>query len=216
MARDSARQNFLSAFFFKLNKPASPAQLANFERKVQLSLPTALQECYAAADGGQASDKLSALQLLSLAQAEEYEGCPGFFDSYFGYLPITENNDSNPVCMCLKSPLAGHVVLVSHDASPRLLSRSLDGFFQAAVSELGRLREGGYFDTHGLPSDFDGPERTERDKAIAQQLVAAATPSDGVVGEQRTDAMRFACDLFGNDDLEEMATLLNVGDSYVR
>jgi hypothetical protein len=216
MARDSARQRFLSAFSFKLNKPASTEQLADFEQKIGLALPAAMRECYSSADGGQATHDQSELRILSLAQAEEYEDVPGFFDSYFGYMPITENNDSNPVCVCLKSPLAGHVVLVSHDGSPRLLSRSLDGLFELAVSELGRLREGGYFDTHGLPSDFDGPERNEQDKAIARELMAAATPADSDVGEQRTDALRFACDLLADDELEQMATLLDVGDSYVR
>jgi hypothetical protein len=216
MAHDSARQKFLSGFSFKLNQPASAEQLANFERKIGLVLPAALRECYSSADGGQATHDQSELRILSLAQAEEYEDVPGFFDSYFGYMPITENNDSNPVCVCLKSPLAEHVVLVSHDGSPRLLSRSLDGFFQSTTSQLGRLREGGYFDTHDLPSDFDGPERNERDKAIAHQLIAAAACGDSDVGVQRTDALRFACDLLADDDLEHMATLLDVGDSYVR
>jgi hypothetical protein len=91
--------------------------------------------------------------LLSLAKAASYPS--PFFESQFGYLPLIENNDSNPVCVCCKPPLAGYVVCVSHNDSPRLLARSLDGFWSLAVKHV---EQADFFDVDDLPSEFDAPQ----------------------------------------------------------
>jgi hypothetical protein len=214
MAGSSAFQAFLRELRIKTRKPTSDSHLLRLESALGSELPTSVRACYSVCDGGQAQDDRSALELLSASTALGYRQVPRFFDSYWGYLPFAENNDSNPVCVCCRPPLAGYVVLVSHDDAPRLMYRSLDGFFRAAAKFV---RNGEFLDTHQLPSDFAGPKRTKRDSAVARRLLdLGRTEGDEIDDEDRTDALRFACDLLSDGQIGEIHALLRSEDEYVR
>jgi cell wall assembly regulator SMI1 len=129
MVRDSVFQRFLRQFEITGNRPASEAEFTRTEAKLGCALPASVKTCYRICDGGRANDDQSDLHLFSLKQALDYRQTPGFLDSMFGNFPFAENNDSNPICICCKPPLAGFVVQVFHDDVPQLKFRSLDGFF---------------------------------------------------------------------------------------
>lgn len=213
MARQSAFRAFLAEFRVKCRKPVSEVQLAKAEKKLGVKLPSGLRKHYGACDGGRAEDDRSALHLFSLTEALDYGRVPGFLNSFWGYLPVAENNDSNPICVCCKSPLAGYVVQVNHDDAPQLKYRSLDGLFEGAVEFV---RKGEFLDTHELPSEFARPQRTKRDGSIARRLIDTATKGQTLQDQERSDALRFACDLLSDADVEEMGRLLKVEDEYVR
>jgi hypothetical protein len=217
MARKPAFQHFLQEFQIETRKPMSETALRKADSHLGFSVPESLCSCYLTCDGGQAKygpeGSRSAVELLSLEVALGYDRVPGFFDAFWGYFPFVENNDSNPVCLCCKSPLTGYVVLVSHDDAPRLMFRSLEGFFRAAVEYI---QGGEFFDTHELPSEFDGPNRTKKDLSIARQLIDVVARGDTLNDQEHTDALRFACDLLSDEQVEEIAALLKDEDEYVR
>lgn len=214
MTQPTAFQSFLNEFQINPAPAAGEDEIKNLEVELGFALPEPLRDCYRRQDGGTAEHKRSAVQLLSLGAAAEYRQMAGFDQVYWQYYPLAENNDSNPVCVCCKPPLTGYVVLVSHDDEPRLLYRTLDGFFDGAVKLLRSDSE--FFDTYHLTGDFDGPERTVEDRDIARQLIELANFEDELEDQDRTDALRFACDLLGGDDTEELAALLDDDDEYVR
>jgi hypothetical protein len=217
MVREPVFQHFLQEFCIKTWKPASEAALRKVEAKAGFSVPHSLRSCYLTCDGGRAQHgpegPRSAVELLSLEAALKYYPVHGFFASFWGYFPFVENNDSSPVCLCCKSPLAGYVVLVVHDDAPRLMFRSPESFFRAAVKHIKGVE---FFDTHDLPSEFDGPDRTKKDLAVARQLIDAVASGDALVDQERTDALRFACDLLSDEHVDEIADLLKDDDEYVR
>src|SRR5262249_46819573 len=196
MARKPAFQHFLQEFQIETRKPASETALRKADAKLGFPIPEPIRSCYLTCDGGQArpgpEGPRSAVELLSLEAALEYDRGPGFFDAFWGYFPFVENNDSNPVCLCCKSPLTGYVVLVSPDDAPRLMFRSPENFFRAAIEYI---KGGEFFDTHELPSEFDGPDRTKKDLSIARQLIDEVASGDTLNNQERTEALRFACDL---------------------
>lgn len=213
MARQSAFQAFLTEFQIRVKKAASESQLARVESQLGIKLPESLRACFLTCNGGQAQDGRSQLELMSLNASLEYQRVPGFFDSFCSYFPFAENNDSNPVCVCCKPPLATYVVLVKHDDAPELKYRSLDGFFRAAV---GFIQGEDFLDTHELPSAFDDTERTKKDVAIARKLIDLAAKGDALSNLDRTNALRFACDLLSNNEVDEIGALLKIEDEYVR
>ncbi|MCI0741539.1 MAG: SMI1/KNR4 family protein [Gemmataceae bacterium] len=216
MARMSAFQAFLKEFQIEAGEPASETELRKAESKLGFALPESVRSCYLLCDGGQAKDgsdgPRSALELLSLKATLDYPRVGGFFDSCWSYFPFVENNDSNPVSVCCKSPLVGYVVLVLYDDLPRLMFRSLDGFFQSAIEYV---QSGAFLDTYELPSEFTGPERTKNDMSIARELIDLATKRESHE-QERIDALRFACDLLSDEDVDEIGKLLNDEDEYVR
>lgn len=209
----SALDKFCETFQIKLHKPAPAAQLAKAETAAGGALPKPLRAFYEASNGGQARGENSALTLSSIKDALDYAAAAGLLESFWGFWPLAENNDSNPVCVCCRSPLAGYVVLVSHDDQPRLMFRSLDGFFRAATSYVAG---GEFLDTHELPSPFAGPERTKADATAARKLMALLEDESGLDEATRIDAARFACDLLSDEQLAEMKKLLAIDNESVR
>lgn len=212
MAKQSAFRTFCDALQFQLNKPASAAQIKKAEEKFGIALPKPVRELYQTCDGAQAENELTALQLHSLKSALTYSKAPGFFDSIWRLWPLAENNDSNPLCVCCDSPLAGHLVLVSHDDSPRLLFRSLDSFFAVAAK---LVASGESLDTSELPGDFAAGVRSKQDLAIARQLIALTRQEETLDEQEQIDALRFACDLLSDNDVDEIAELLHDDSEYV-
>jgi hypothetical protein len=215
MVQNPAFQHFVQEFQIEMRDPASEAVLRKAESTLGFSIPDSIRSCYLTSDGGKAKDgpdARSMVELLSLETALRYYEV-AFFDAVWGYFPFLENNDSNPVCLCCKSPLTGYVVLALHDDAHRLMFRSPENFFRAAVASI---ESGEFFDTHELPSEFDGPDRTKNDLSVARQLIDLAGAGGTLNDQDRSDALRFGCDLLSDDNVDEIAALLNDEDEYVR
>lgn len=198
-------QAFCEAFQIKLAKPATPTQIEVAESKLGTPLPKSVRKIYEIANGGKGRSEVSSLEIYSIANALKYARVPRFFDAPWTLWPLIENNDSNPVCVCCAPPLTGYVVLMNHDDAPRLMYRSLENFFAAATAFVA---DGEYLDTAELASDFESPERTKQDLTAAKRLIALAKKRDALEDEVRTDALRFACDLLSDDDVEQLESLL--------
>ncbi len=205
-------QAFLNKFQIAKKQPLSESEIVEIESKTGLSFPETYRTCYLTCDGGQAQDRRSALEILSLRAVLDYDVALGSAGLVWGLAPFSENNDSNPICVCCKPPLTGYVVLVPHDDAPRLKFRSLENFFEAAIDYVGRDK---FLDTYSLPSDFSGPERTEQDLEIARQLVQMVQRNEPLSDDERTHSLRFACDLFSDLEIDEIVSLIDIGDEYV-
>lgn len=205
-------QTFLDSFRIARREPLSESEIVDVESKTGLSFPETYRTCYLTCDGGQAQDQRSALEILSLRAVLDYEVILDSARYIWGLAPFSENNDSNPICVCCRPPLTGYVVLVLHDDAPRLKFRSLDNFFKAAIDSVAR---GNFLDTFSLPSDFDSPKRTQQDLAIARELVRLVKLDDSLCDDERTHSLRFACDLFSDLEIDEMVALIEDGDEYV-
>ncbi len=204
--------DFCSAFQIEFAPPAAASAIEAIERLLGRDLPAVLARWYRAADGGRARAPGSALELLSLEKVERYFDAAGWNESYHGFFPFVENDDSNPICLCCKGPLAGYVVQVPHDDARRLLYRSPSAFFRDALPDSSSAQ---YFDTHDLQSEFDAAERTEGDLRIARSLTALATAPSRLDEMDRIDALQFACDLLPAGRVSEMRALCELGNEYV-
>ena len=185
------------------------AALNAFEADTRLRLPESVRALYAACDGAVLPQ--GRLRILPLAGVREH--VRGFRDfgipERWGYLPFTDDNDSDPFCVCCAPPLTGYVVQVLHDDGAAIKFRSL-GRFLAALH--GFVAEGGR-DLYGLPSDFDNEARTAGDIETGRALLRLAPDLEGV---EQGDACRFGMWLLPGDLIGEITPLLQVGDEYVR
>jgi hypothetical protein len=175
------------------------------EAEVGVELPAELFDLWSISDGLSGDG----MDILSVAAAREYGAV---FDSTFGYVPLTDCNDSNPYCVCCRDPLRGIITHVFHDGSPQLVCRGFGRFLEMVAAAR---RDGG--DVARLEGDFafDRPDRTPEDTALARDLVRAAAGT--TVGESaRGEYLRFAAQLFGPGQEAELADLITLGDEYTR
>jgi hypothetical protein len=86
-------------------------------------------------------------------------------------------------------------------------------FFRSAIDYV---RGGAFLDTAELISQFTGAERTQRDRSIARRLIALTTPGGMLNDQERADALRFACDLLSDADVDEIGGLLKDDNESVR
>lgn len=148
---------------FRPRAGATPAAIARTEVALGVRLPGEVADLWAFSDGMAGNG----VELLSPAAVEQYAGV---FLGGFGYVPLTDCNDSNPYAVCCENPLRGVVAHVFHDDEPQLVCRGL-GRFLEFVAEA---RAGG--DVSRIDGDFafDRPARTAEDAATAGELVRAA------------------------------------------
>ncbi len=185
------------------------ADLDTFETETGLRLPAAVRRLYAASDGLTFGSR--PLRVLPLAEVQGYSaamqeiGIP----ARWGYFPLIDDADSNPFCVCCHAPLAGYVVQVFHDDTAQLKFRGLDSFLSALA---GGGAAGGR-DLYEMPSEFAGAARAAADLAAGRELIALA-PTLGDV--EQADAYRFGLWLLPEDQLDEIAAVLEAGDEYVR
>jgi hypothetical protein len=189
---------------FRPRAGAASAAVARVEAAFGVRLPDELAALWAYTDGA-AGD---GIELLSPAAAEEYAGV---FAGGLGTVPLTDCNDSNPYAVCCRGPLVGFVAHVFHDDEPALVCRGL-GRFLELVAEA---REGGAVARITSDLAFDRPDRTADDAARARVLVRAAgamEPDD----IWRGTVLRFAAQLMGAGQEDELAGVLALGDEYAR
>lgn len=189
--------------------PATPAELDDFQRQSGLSLPDVVREIYLASNG--IVIRAGALEVLSLGRAFDYwEGLRNFgIPQCWGYMPLVDNFDSNPWCVCCAEPLTGYVVRIAHDESATIMFRSPTNFF-AAINNLHRA--GGWC-LDEIPHDYADSRRLPQDSETADRLMEAASKLDDV---ERTDAYRFAISLYSENEWQRIAALLDDRDEYAR
>lgn len=186
------------------------ADLDATEQRCGIKLPATVRELFLRCNGAELTSSLS---FLTLAEAEQLAAAIDWRTkpTPFGLFPLTENNDSDHVCVICHSPLTGYVVHIHHDDDPRVLFRSVDDFLLALVPFI----SAGEWILHDLPTPFDRPERTPEDRRIGRELLGFGEELDSHEWYTLT-GYRFGVELLGEDDVAEIARLLNHEDEYVR
>jgi len=116
-------------------KPADPYEIKKF-RLGQDSLPDVVHSFYAATNGLLIPEL--GTEILSLAAAKEYGKAIDYHPvaQFFGLLPFTESNDSNPYCLILGERLHGAILQLHHDFGPKVTHTSLVSFLRALADLL--------------------------------------------------------------------------------
>ncbi|HEX7453529.1 MAG TPA: SMI1/KNR4 family protein [Polyangiaceae bacterium] len=213
MTSSAEFEEFLKDLQVEARAAAAPEELAAIEAELGCPLPSALREYYLKSDGGSAQHPRAGLEVIPLATARSYLRNLRLAESSWGLFPFIDNHDSNPMSLSCKGPLSGFVVLVNHEDDPRLMFRSLSDLFAALRAFVAT---GEFYDSHELASDFDGPSRSERDIAIARELARSAAPSGSLPEADKTDALRYACDLLPDSAVSEIEGLSGLGNESVR
>ena len=83
---------------------ATESELSDFEHDTGLQLPESVRALYATCNGVVLRD--GQLEILSLAGVRQHlDGFDQFgIPERWGYFPLTDNNDSNPFCVCCSTP----------------------------------------------------------------------------------------------------------------
>lgn len=202
-------KNLLEAVNAEASPGATEVDIDAFEGQTGLVLPESLHALYIQSDGAVLSE--GEMKILPLATIQEQMvGVHrwGFLELW-GYFPFTDNNDSNPFCVCCNAPLTGYIVQVPHDDTAAIKFRSLGSFLAA----LQQFVDEDYWDLHEMPSEFEGPDRTAQDIAVGRELLKMAPKMDEL--EQR-DALRFGMWLLSEPQVSEITPLLEHRDEYVR
>lgn len=214
VAKKTLLAAFRETFQIQQRKPATTAELAKAEKKSGLTLPKSVHAWYLSGNGGKGrSQDLSSLELYTLSEAIKLGNATTFFESCWGLWPLMDNQESNPICVCCKSPLAGYVVLVNHDDQPKLLARSIESFLRTAIDYVS---EGDYLEIHEFPTDFDGPYRTKGDLVASRALLQLLQTDDALTEDEQVDAGRFACDLLSDKEIAGIQALLEIDDEYIQ
>ncbi|HET6883966.1 MAG TPA: SMI1/KNR4 family protein [Pirellulales bacterium] len=189
--------------------PATRSEIDAFSKAAKLAIPKEVVDLYQTCNG--ASLRNGVLDIRSTSASLAYlEGMRAFgIPQRWGYLPIVENNDSNPWCICCNEPLCGYIVQVNHDDNAAIKFRSLDRF----VAAISRQVECDEPFLYKMPADFDTPVRTTQDIDTARRLLQTA---EKLVDLERFDALHFAVTLFSDDETNEIVALLDDRDEYVR
>ena len=190
--------------------PVSTETLDSFEQTFAIQLPQRIRDIYAYSNGcmlGPRRPQIVSIEVATkYAQAFARMGIP----QRWGYFALTDNNDSNPYCVCCKPPLVGYVVKVSHDDSAEIKFRTVDDLLLAVRKGL---RENPRWDLGYAESQFRGRDRTPEDIASGKQLIELAASLTDV---ERADALRFGMWLLSDAHIADIAALLEDKDSYVR
>jgi hypothetical protein len=154
--------------------------------------------------------KAQKINILSLKESLEY------FKSFrefgitqtWGYFPILDNEDSNPWCLCCKTPISGYIVQLFHDDAAQIKFRSLESFF--AAIKASERNDALLLDD--LEGDFRTTVHDARDVALGRELLKIPP----ALGEgDRPDACRFAMWLLGDDQVDEVIPLLDDQDPFI-
>lgn len=166
---------FLSSPAVERSKPATAEELDAFQAEHSLPLHPSILELYRESNGLRL--KSLGVSFIPLTEVSKYiAGFDRFgFSRRWGYFPFTNANDSNPFCLCCRSPLAGRLVHVFHDDEPRLDFRDLESFL-AAILKLTGDADGAFFDE--LPAQYDdSTDRTPADVEAGLELLETAQTS---------------------------------------
>jgi hypothetical protein len=187
---------------------AIESQIIEVQDTTGLAFPDDYRRFIAESDG--LLFETQSVKILSLKESLEYFKCLRKFGltQTWGYFPISDNEDSNPWCICCKEPLAGYIVRVAHDDGAQLKFRSIEALFEGIKSVI----EDDILFLDDLDGDFKSKRRTPQDIAAGRQLLSRKDSfSDG----DRQDACCFAMWLLAEDQVDEIIPLLDDKDFFV-
>ncbi|MBI1256869.1 MAG: hypothetical protein GC204_05320 [Chloroflexi bacterium] len=190
-----------------LTPGVSVAALDAFEADFGFPLTADLRSLYQASDGLVLSK--GRLRIPALDEIRS-AWLPGFrfwdIPQFWGYFPLIDRFDSNPLCVCCASILTGYVVQVFHDDDAQVKFRSLDSLLATL------LRDPDSWDLIDLPADMNQPFRSGQDIEIGRQLLARAQT---LTGETQDDAIRFGIWLLSEAEVDEIIPFLDYPDQQV-
>ena len=119
-------------------------------------------------------------EVLSLAAARQYGEAIGHLPhpSFFGLLPITESNDSNPYCLVLGERLRGAVLLLSHDGPVQVTHSSMQSFLDALAKSL---ESGGRPIHHPAAEVIDDPLVVAQADLLVEEVLGRRAADVGVL-----------------------------------
>ncbi len=185
-----------------LRPGATDQELTAAELKLRLKFPKDVRELYSISNGLVLESyrvEFVALDQMFTFQSDE-----------FGYVALTEQNDSNPFCVCCGELLNGYIVRVFHDASPQLVFRTTSSFLEAFARPM---RADEVEELEDLWTDFRTNDRTEEDIRAAKQLMAYAKSQKD---DQFPDALRFAVFLFSSEYVKVLRELYDSTEGCCR
>lgn len=186
--------------------PASDDEIRAFEAELETPLPNGLRMFYSCTNGLQSEDGSLTFAALGSLRSDEFSGWPLLED----LVPLIfgDANDSNPLCVLTRGPLAGMVAHIFHDGETCL--RFLD------VADM-------------LTNFADAPTlafayRSESCRSIAPFAMthvheeAFTRLLDEFDPDQEGSSLRlrFAMDLCADTEVHRIAHLLRLGDEFVR
>lgn len=194
--------------FFRKNQGLSEREISDAEASTGLKFPSIYRKFVSESDGG-LFEKQS-VKILTLKESLKYFSSLREFGltQTWGYLPILDNEDSNPWCLCCKHPLTGYIVQAMHDDAAQIKFRSFENFFSA----IDRSERNDPLLLDELDGDFKSSDRAVEDIEIARALVKNASNYEDI---DRGDACRFAMWLFGEDHVDEIALFIEDQDALV-
>lgn len=199
--------NIFGGLFGK-SRGASEAKILEAESIAEMKFPADYRDFMRESDGF--LFKKQAVKILSLEESLAYFRNMREFGitQTWGYFPMVDNEDSNPWCLCCKPPLAGYIVQVMHDDSAKIKFRNIKSFFSAIESSD---RDDAMV-LDDLQGDFQSSNRTAEDIEVARALLNNISNYHDV---DRNDAGLFGMWLLGEEQVDEIASLLEDSDFFV-
>jgi hypothetical protein len=114
-------EKLLDAAGFKCRQGATSAEVTRLAAALAVQLPDEFVELWTLTDGATGDG----IDLETLGEIKKYVGV---FSGGFGYVPLTDCNDSNPYVLCCNEPLRGMVAHIYHDDEPELVCRGLRAY----------------------------------------------------------------------------------------
>ena len=155
-----------------LRAPATSEEVEGF-RLGSRPLPEAVRDFYRQSNGFEVPELDT--EILSIAAARRYGEAISrlAIADYYGLLPITNSNDSNPYCVVLGDRLNGAVMLLDHEGEVRVSHSSLQRFLESLADCLDDEAES----VEDLePEETTDPRIVAEADAVVLELLKVPTP----------------------------------------
>ncbi len=192
---------------FSLAPPVREEDITEIEDLRHLKFPDDLREFYLQSDGlTNEAHHLQFVSLESLGQAYSFEDWP--FLSDLNLLVFGDANDSNPWCVISSGPLRGMVAQISHDGDSGLRFASVREMLHC-LNELEDIHDLSAFGT--LPPISTNAAFASRYSQLLESRAALSADHEAV-----SWLLQFAMDLCASTEVNQIGSLMNMGDEYVR
>lgn len=152
-----------------------------------------LRDLYATCNG--ANIRRMRFRIIPLDEVLAYKH---FVTCELGYFPFTDENDSNPYCVCCKGPLRGWVVHMMHDNESQIVFRSLSNFL-AVISRASDLPKKRY----PAQSEFGDDRRTRTPLDVASGLATLQFAEKINDADFANQIIHFGLTLLSENELSE-------------
>jgi hypothetical protein len=191
-----------------LRPPVPEHVISEFELEAGFRLPPELRALYLMCDGIEFRKTL--FRVMPFAEARQVREA---FHRHTAYdmtihFPLTENNDSDPFCVCCDGLLTGYIMHFAHGFGTLLAFRGLELFFEAVGPWLKRI-DRTRTDLHQiLPYDMQSPERTSHDIETGLKLLHQIQTGESGDEDAELDLFRYAVLLLSEAHVDKIAPFL--------